>query len=55
LPTRTGSKVSEKDLDAAKLRGRKLLPGEIGPIKRDSGRVFGGIPSQFFDVIEPQR
>lgn len=39
-------------VDAKKLRGRFVGYGEVGPVIRDSGRGFGGITIQFFDVVE---
>lgn len=45
--------LSEPSVNSRKLRGRRLAPDAVGPRQSTDGRrLFGGIRSQFFDVIE---
>lgn len=53
LPTTHGKKVEDSDFDAASIRGRRLADDAVGPVMKDGRRQFGGIRSQFFDVIPP--
>lgn len=51
LPTKRSAGITDRDLDAVGLRGRRVGHGEIGPVLKNGHRQFGGIRSQFIDVI----
>lgn len=52
VPT-VGDSKEEPPVDFEKLRGRVIRSSEFGPVKRGRKRQFGGIRSQFFDIIPP--
>ncbi len=53
LPTRSSSPVTDRDVNAGQLRGRRTGYGEFGPMTTKTGaRRFGSWTSQFFDVVE---
>lgn len=39
-------------VNSAKLRGRLVGKGELGPVKGSNGRQFNGITPEFFDVVQ---
>jgi hypothetical protein len=43
--------AEDKPVDARRLRGRLVRPGEFGPLGEEGNRHFGAIASQFFDVV----
>ena len=44
--------ADSKPVDARRLRGRLVQPGQFGAIGEDGNRRFGGIRAQFFDIVD---
>lgn len=43
--------TTRSGVDTEHLRGRLVERGQLGPVVKDGGRQFGGITTQFFDVV----